>query len=118
MEKNWFLTNEHQLSYNGGDPETTTKEYDIEARELGIIPIEKFTRQPVYIESKWKVIVGKAYFYDTPKTGTVPRKAYMLKGDTATGIRVLKNFVEVSFQNNAEIFTSGFILKSDLKKIK
>ncbi|MEP7165162.1 MAG: hypothetical protein ABI741_10720 [Ferruginibacter sp.] len=117
-KKNWFLAREHQLSYHNTEPELNTTGSDIEAEELGVIPIEKFTSDPPYVDSKWKVIVTKAYFYDNPKIGSKPRKGYLLKGDRVTGIRYLKNFIEVSFQNKKEVFTSGYVLRSDIQKIK
>jgi len=33
-----------------------------------------------------------------------------------TGIRQLKNFIEVSFDNGKGVFTDGYILKKDLEK--
>jgi hypothetical protein len=117
-KKNWYLIKEHQLSYHNTEPEINTKECDIETAELGIVPIEKFTSEPPYVESKWRVIVPKAYFYDNPKIGSKPRKGYLLKGDQVTGIRNLKNFIEVSFQNKKDEFTTGYILKASLQKIK
>ena len=117
-KQNWFLTKEHQLNYNSVAEEISTKESDIEADELGDIPIEKFNVDPAYKESKWEVIVTKAYFYTNPKTGSKPRKGYLLKGDKVSCTRILKNFVEVSFENKKEQFTEGYILKTDLQKIK
>ena len=64
------------------------------------------------------MIVVKAYFYDNPKLGTRPRKGYLLKGDQVTGIRHLKNFIEVSFENKKQEFTTGYILKTNLQQIR
>jgi len=116
-KKNWFLTREQQTHYNSSDPDTG-KESDIEETELGIIPIEKFNVDPPHNESKWKVTAVKSYFYDSPKMGSKPRKGYLIKGDQVTAIRELTNFVEVSFQNKKEEFSSGYVLKSSLQKIK
>lgn len=116
--KNWFLIKEKNSSYHNTEPEINTKECSIDATELGIISIEQFTSQPVYTETEWLVKVPKAYFFNNPKLGSKPRKAYLLKGDHVTGTRILKNFIEVSFQSKNESFTSGFMLKSNLQKIK
>lgn len=117
-KKNWFLTKEKQISYHNTEPEINIKEAIIEDDELGIIPLEKFSSDPPYEESEWNVVVAKAYFYSNPKIGSIPRKAYLLKGDHVTGIRHLKNFIEVSFENKDQEFTTGYILKSNLEKIK
>ena len=58
------------------------------------------------------------FFYDNPKLGSKPRKGYLLKGNEASQIRVLKNFVEISFENGKGQFSSGFVLKKDVEKIQ
>jgi len=64
------------------------------------------------------VMPVKTFFYDSPKLGSKPRKAYLLKGNIATCIRLLKNFIEVSFENTKGEITSGYILRKDLAPIK
>jgi hypothetical protein len=116
-KKNWFLTKESQSSFQAGDPETTMKHTEIEVKELGEILFEKFNSDSGYEDSKWKVKASKTFFYDNPKLGTKPRKGYLMKGNIASGIRQLKNFVEVSYESGKGIFTEGFILKKDLEKV-
>jgi len=118
MKKNWFLHKETQTSFQSGDPEVTMKTAEIAAAELGEIPIDKFNTDPGYDGSKWKVKTVKIFFYDSPKLGSKPRKAYLLKGNIATCIRLLKNFIEVSFENTKGEITSGYILRKDLAPIK
>lgn len=119
LKKNWFLTKESQTSFQSGDPEHTTKEVLIEEKELGIVPFEKFDNSNgFYEESKWKVKVAKTYFFDNPKLGSKPRKGYLLKGNIATSIRELTNFIELSFVDSKENVTSGFILRKDLERVK
>jgi hypothetical protein len=65
---------------------------------------------------KWKVTAAKTFFYDSPKLGSKPRKGYLLKGDNITVLRLLKNFVEVSFENSKNQFSTGYVLKKDLEK--
>lgn len=118
VKKNWYLIKETQSSFQSGDPEMTMKEAVIEETELGEVPIGKFSSSPVYVDSKWKVIAAKTFFYDSPKLGNKPRKGYLLKGNVVTGIRHLKNYIEVSFDDGKGTFTDGYILKKDLEKIQ
>ncbi len=117
-KKNWLLSKEVQESFQSGDPENTTKEVNIGATELDGINFDNFNVNPAYDDSKWKVVAAKTFFFDSPGIGNKPRKGYLLKGNLVTGIRELKNFVEVSFQNSKEQFTNGYVLKKDLEKIK
>lgn len=117
LKKNWFLVKETQSSFQSGDPEMTMKDVIIGETELGEISLEKFSSDPVYEDSKWQVKALKTFFYDSPKPGSKPRKGYLIKGDKVTGIRHLKNFIEVSFDNGKGVYTSGFILKKDLQKL-
>ncbi len=118
LKKNWYLVKEIQTSFQAGDPEATRKDVTITESESGEVPVEKFQSESKYEDSKWKVIAAKTYFYDNPKPGSKPRKGYLLKGNQVTGIRHLKNFIEVSFENDKGVFTTGFILKKDLLKLK
>lgn len=118
VKKNWYLYKETQSSFQSGDPETTMKTAEIEAVELGEVSIDKFNTDPGYEESKWKVKAVKTFFYDSPKLGSKPRKAYLLKGNLATGIRHFKNFIEISFENSKGEITSGYILRKDLEAVK
>lgn len=115
--KNWYLVKESQTSFQSGDPEHTTKDVVIEETELGEIPLAAFNSDPVYEESRWKVKAVKTFFYTSPKPGSQPRKGYLLKGNIVSGIRQLKNFIEVSFNDGKGNFTDGYILKKDLEKI-
>lgn len=113
----WYLLSEKQISFQSGDPETTMKETTIEQTELGDVPFEKFNASPPYEDAKWKVIAAKTYFYDVPKLGSKPRKGYLVKGNEAMQLRVLKNFVQVSYDNGKGQFTSGYVLKKNLVKL-
>lgn len=110
-----FLSKEKQVSYHSTDPELNIKETIIEAAEIGEINLEHFNADPFYEERKWKVSAPKAYFYDSPKLGSKPRKGYLLKGDEVTGKRILKSFVSVYFKNSKDEYTYGYILKSNLQ---
>jgi len=117
-KKNWLLSKEEQGSFQSGDPEMTMKEVNIGAAELDGINFDNFNASPPYEDSRWKVTAAKTFFFDSPGIGNKPRKGYLMKGDVVIGIRELKNFVEVSFQNSKEQFTTGYVLKKDLVKIK
>lgn len=117
LKKNWYLIKEYQTSFHMSEPEKF-KDVTIEETELGEVPIASFNTEPVYEDSKWQVKALKTFFYDSPKLGGKPRKGYLIKGNTVTGIRQLKNFVEVSYDNGKGVFTSGFILKKDLLKLQ
>ena len=116
-KNNWYLIKQEEISYQSSDPEMTTKSVDIDETELGEMSLDNFNSTPPYDNSKWKVKAGKTFFYDNPKLGSKPRKGYLLKDNEATGIRELKNFVELSFNNGKDQFTSGFVLKKDVVKI-
>lgn len=117
IKKKWLLTKEESSSFNAGDMEGTMKNIEITATELGEIPFEKFAFDGQYQQTKWKVRAIKTYFYDNPKLGSQPRKGYLVKGNLTSGIRQLKNFVEISFDNGREV-TTGFVLKKDLVQVK
>jgi hypothetical protein len=108
---------ETHSSFNAGDPETTMKEAIIEEDELGEVSLDRFNSAPVYEGSRWKVKAVKTFFYDSPKLGSKPRKAFLLKGNQATGIRHLRNFIEVSFENAKGVITTGYLLRKDLEKL-
>ena len=114
---NWYLVLETQSSFHSVDPERTEKETKIKESELGEISIAGFNSQQNYEDSRWKVIVAKTFFYNSPDASTQPRKAYLLKGNIATGIRQLKNFIEVNFDNGQSI-TTGYILRKHLEKLE
>lgn len=116
--KDWFLTREQQISYHNTEAELDLNPCIIEADELGIVPLDKFNYDPAYTETQWKVTAAKAFFYDSPQLGGKHRKGYLMKGDIAVGSRILKNFVEVSFQGNNDNYTSGYMLKSALQQVK
>ncbi len=79
-KKNWFLAKESQSSFQAGNPEATMKNTEIDATELGEVPIDKFDREAGYGENKWKVKAPKTFFYDNPKLGSNPRKGLFIKG--------------------------------------
>jgi hypothetical protein len=116
-KKNWYLIKESQTSFQSGDPEHTTKDVVIDETELGDMPLAVFSSNPVYENSRWKVKAAKTFFYNSPRLGSKPRKGYLLKGNEVTGIRPLKNFIEISFDNGKGVFTDGYILKKDLEKL-
>ncbi len=115
--KNWILAEEKRSEFNSGDPEMTIKETTIPEAESGGITINSFSSEPVYENSRWKVMTTKTWFYENPQTGSRPRKAYLVKGNIVTGIRHLKNFIEVSFENDKSVITQGFILRKDLQRL-
>ena len=117
-QKNWMLVKERQVSYSTFNPDKSMVEATIGAEELGDISVDNFNSEPPYSGEEWKVIAIKTFFYVNPRIGSKPRKGYLLKDDKVIAIRELKNFVEVSFENSKEQFTTGFILKKDLVKIK
>ena len=117
-KNNWQLVNEKQISFQSGDPEATTKEVVIEETELMGQTVDNFSSTPAYAGSQWKVLADKTYFYDNPKLGGKYRKAYLLKGNIATGVRELTNFIELSFDNGKGKFTNGYVLKKDVVKLK
>lgn len=117
-KKDWFLVKQEESSYHNTEPESTTKESTIEEAEYGETTFEQFKGNQDAETSTWRVTAAKTFFYDNPKLGSKPRKGYLLKGNEATGIRVLKNFVELSFENGKGQFTSGFVLKKDLVEVK
>lgn len=112
----WLLQREKQTSFQSGDPDATMKNTTIPASETGAIPLEKFNCNPGYEGSRWKVTAAKTFFYDSPLLGSKPRKAYLLKGNMAEGIRRFKNFVEVSFDDGKDNISTGFILRKDLQE--
>ncbi len=116
--KNWLLTRESDESYHDGDPEATMKKNIIGAVEFAGINFDNFNVNPVNEDIKWKVTAAKTFFYDNPGIRNKPRKGYLVKGNEVSGIRELKNFVEVNFEGGTEQVTTGFILKKDLVKIK
>ncbi|MBC7874417.1 MAG: hypothetical protein H7Y01_10495 [Ferruginibacter sp.] len=118
LKKNWYLVKENQTSFQSGDPETTMKKTEIGESELGEVLLEKFDYNSFYEDSQWKVNAIKTFFYDNPKPGSKPRKAYLVKGNIATGIRQLKNFVELSFSDGNDNITTGFVLRKDIERLK
>ncbi|MBL0356723.1 MAG: hypothetical protein IPP72_07400 [Chitinophagaceae bacterium] len=115
---NWYLTSEKQVSYHNTDMDLTMKEVNIDAVELGIKSIDSFNGNPRLTRYKWEVVAAKTFFYNNPKTGSKPRKGYLVKGDTVTSYRELTHFVDVYFENNKEQSSSGFVLKKNLVKIE
>ncbi len=114
-KKNWYLVREKQVSFQSGDPDKTMKEASILASELGEVSIDQFDSEQSYDDTKWKVSVPKTYFYQNPALGGKPGKAYLLKGNIASGVRQLKNFIYVSFENAKGGITEGYILRKDLE---
>ena len=112
--KNWYLVSEKQSSFNSGDPEKTTKEIAIGEAELGKQPFSHFSPGSLYQETRWKVQAAKTFFYNNPQAGSVPRKAYLLKGNTVKGTRTLTHFIEVEYENSKGEITEGFLLRKDL----
>ncbi|MGC4100682.1 hypothetical protein [Ferruginibacter sp.] len=115
--KNWMLVKEENGSFQSTDPEKDTEDATIDATELGDVTFEKFNSSPEYVEAEWKVTAAKTFFYNNPKLGSKPRKGYLLKGDIASQIRELQNFVQVSFKSSNDKYIHGYILKKDLVKV-
>ena len=119
QKKTWVLTHEKDENYKASDPEKTMQQTLIESTELeSITTVDNFSGGAEVAETKWKVAAAKTFFYSNPKSGSKPRKGYLLKDDVVTGFRELKDFVEVSFSNKRENFSYGFVLKKDLLKLK
>lgn len=117
LKKNWYLVKESQSNFNSGDPEKTMKETTIDETELGSVTFENFNNSFPSSEKKWTVKAAKTFFYNNPKIGSTPRKGYLVKGDTVDEIRVLSNFIEISFSDKNGNFSTGFILKKDLQAL-
>lgn len=118
LKRDWLLVLESQTTFNANDPEMKMTDVTIKENELGPVSIKKFNATPVYEDSRWKVIAARTFFYTNPDPGSKPRKGYLVKGNVATGIRELKNFIEVGFENEKSEYTTGYILRKDLQKIK
>lgn len=118
QKNTWFLIRQFDLSYHNTEIDETQEESTIEKEELGDIPFASFNVNAGSTESKWKVTAAKTYFYNNPKTGSKPRKGYLIKGDVVSSYKQYKNFVKVYFSNKKERSTAGFILKKDLLKIE
>lgn len=117
-KNNWYLTKQYELYYHNTEPEETQKDATIEKEELGDISFSSFNANFNFPESKWKVTAARTFFYNNPKLGSKPRKAYLIKGDIVNTYREFKNFIKVEFSNKKERSSSGFILKKDLVKIE
>lgn len=117
-KNNWYLVSEKEISFQSGDPEKTMKKTLIEEAELGEVSFDDYGKYSGADHGKWRVTAAKTFFFDKPKVGAKPRKAYLLKGDNVTVVRLLTNFAYVSFENSKGTFTSGYVLKKDLEKIK
>ena len=115
-KKNWYLVKENSTNYHAADPEHPTKNAVIEEAEFGETSLFSFKSAVEFDESEWKVTAVKTYFYSSPKLGSKPRKGYLLKGNKVSAIRQLKNFIEISFENDKGEFTEGYILRKDLVK--
>jgi hypothetical protein len=114
----WLLARESKGSFNAGDPEMTMKETLFKEAELGEISISRFRYEAPYEDSRWKVNAAKTFFYESPQLGSKPGKGYLVKGNTVTGIRHLKNFIEVSYDNGKAVITQGYILRKDLLRLR
>lgn len=116
-KKDWLLVKEYETSYHTSEPNKPTKDAMIDRTELEETSFAKFNANPEYEDSHWKVTAAKTFFYGSPKLGSKPRKGFLLKGDSVTGIRQLKNFVEVSYDDGKGNFTDGYVLRKDLEKL-
>lgn len=111
----WYLTREKQISYLNTEPEINVKKTMIESDELELVSVSDFNIDRPFIQTKWKLACAKANFYDNPKKNSKPRKGYLVKNDTVTCIRILKNFIQVEYENKNGSYSSGFILRSCLQ---
>ena len=116
LKKDWFLVKESQSSYHTANPEKIST-VTIGEAELGAIPIGQFAGEDESPATQWKVKAAKTFFYDSPAAGSKPRKGYLLKGNTVSGIRVLTNFVLVTYIDAKENITQGYVLKKDLEML-
>lgn len=114
--RTWALNRQKEINFHAGDPEKTMKTTIIPGSETPGVTLADFNANPGYEGSKWTVTAAKTYFFDSPVLGSKPRKGYLMKGNTAEGIRRLKNFVEVSFNDGKDNITNGFILRKDLQE--
>jgi hypothetical protein len=118
LKTNWYLVKEKQVNYHSTDMDKTWKEITLPAAELGTMAIDSFNGNAGFTQTKWKVAAAKTYFFNNPKTGSKPRKAFLLKGDVVSSYRQTKNFVQVYFENKKAQSSSGFVLKKDMVKIE
>ncbi len=118
VKNNWYLSKQEEGSYHNTEIDETQKDITIDKEELGEVSIDSFNGNPGFIETKWKVTAAKTFFYNDPKIGSKPRKAYLLKGDIVSSYLQTKNFVEVYFANKKAQSSSGFVLKKDLVKVE
>ena len=117
IKQTWQLIKEEHTSFQGGDPESTTKTIYIPSSEIDNFSIDNFNINELneQTEAKGKVTAGKCYFYNAPNLNT-KRKAYALKGDLLDILREYKTFFEVFFENTKGQMTSGYVLKKDVQK--
>lgn len=118
VKKNWFLSLHVISSFQAADPEHTSTEATITAAETG--PINFTAYRPEYNtdSSQWTVNVAKTFFYNSPQTGSKPRKAFLLRGDQVKGFKTFANFVECSFTNSSGQLTTGYILRRHLAPVR
>jgi hypothetical protein len=114
--KDWFLDGDTSVSFHASDPDATRDETTLTREELGDVPLEAFTAG--YDKANpWRVVAARAFFYDSPRVASKPRKAYLVKGDVFEGYRELRHFVHGQFRNRAGDSTWGYLRKADLEAV-
>ncbi len=114
IKKNWFLQRHTSSNFQSGDPEKTEENTTINRNEIGDIILANFSPYYNSDSSIWKVKTAKTYFYSSPILGSTPKKAWLVKGNTVTSVKLFKNFIQCSFTNSGDKITEGFLLKKDL----
>ena len=77
----------------------------------------KVPNEVTHHEDQYTVVAQKAYFFDVNDQGVVKRKAYLVYGETITGLQIKSGYVYCVFTNSVTKKTSkGWILLSDLSK--
>ncbi|MEO7309348.1 MAG: hypothetical protein ABIX01_03045 [Chitinophagaceae bacterium] len=113
----WRLTKEDHTSFQGGDPEATTKNTIIPASEIANFNFDNFNINtlsgPGAVTAK--VTAVKCFFYNAPNTAT-KRKAYVMKGDTINIVREYLTYYDTYFTNAKGQVSTGYVLKKDVEK--
>jgi hypothetical protein len=114
--KEWFLDLEESASFHASEPDETRESSTLTREQLGDFALEAFHAVGEH-QTKWRVAAARAYFYDRPDPGSRPRKAYLVRGDTVEGWRVLRRFIQGRYTSGKGDTTFGFLLKKDLEAV-
>jgi hypothetical protein len=118
LKKDWYLQQHSFSSFQSGDPEHTTQEGAAKREETGDIALKNFNAYYNSDSNNYMVKSSKTYFYNSPDLKSVPRKAYVVKGNLVLSTKYFKNFIQCSFTNSNQQTTYGYILKKDLELVR